>query len=223
MLLTVMLPAFAAAGKAADDKVHFNIEKVENGPDALRAGKTVDTDAGQLVPKGNVRVSIVLSDKATLENGFASKGAFIGMSWGGLYTFRFAETHPECVACIYADAPVCDLAFELERRATSFTDVVRAYGKDTLEEMASHPLSPVNNHSRIAESRIPVLMLLGMADDVVRPESNGLLLAERLASKGLHVDLVKRDAWGHHPHGLDNPSRIVNFILRHTLNIQFGE
>ncbi|MBO4630338.1 MAG: alpha/beta hydrolase, partial [Lentisphaeria bacterium] len=45
------------------------------------------------------------------ERHFSAKGALIGMSLGGLYSFRFAAEHPECVACIYADAPVCDLAF----------------------------------------------------------------------------------------------------------------
>ncbi len=28
----------------------------------------------------------------------------------------------------------------------------------------------------------------------------------------------KRPSWGHHPHGLDNPLKIVRFVLQHTLN-----
>ena len=74
MLLTVMLPAFAATAKAADNKVRFNIEKVENGPEKLRAGRTAEAEAEQMQLKDSVRVSIVLSDKATLENGFSTKG-----------------------------------------------------------------------------------------------------------------------------------------------------
>lgn len=161
--------------------------------------------------------------KLLRKNGFAAKGAFIGMSWGGMYTFRYAETHPECVACIYADAPVCDLAFELEHGTNDFSDVPYAYGRQSLQDMVNHRLSPVNNHERIAEYRLPVFMLLGMSDETVNPATNGLLLAKRLAAKGHEIQLVKRNAWGHHPHGLDNPAQIVNFILRHTLNVKFTE
>ena len=74
MLLTVMLPAFAASGKAADNKVHLGFEKVENGPDALHAGEAVKTGLSQALPVGDVRVSIVLDGQATLEKGFSTAG-----------------------------------------------------------------------------------------------------------------------------------------------------
>ena len=73
MLLTVMLPAFAAGSKAAGNKVRLSFEKVENGPDALHAGKAVKNGLSQALPVGNVRVSIVLDEKSTLESGFSSK------------------------------------------------------------------------------------------------------------------------------------------------------
>ena len=77
MLLTVMVPAFAAVGdKAAGSKkstLHLNFEKVENGPDALHAGKPVKSGMTQAQPVGNVRVSIVLNGKSTLEKGFSAK------------------------------------------------------------------------------------------------------------------------------------------------------
>ena len=40
---------------------------------------------------------------------FASRAALEGMSRGGLMVFNWALAHPERVACIYADAPVCDI------------------------------------------------------------------------------------------------------------------
>ena len=73
MLLTVMLPAFAATGKAADNKVRFNFEKVENGPDLLRGAKPAQL-AEEALPKGDVRVSIVLNEKSTIDNGYATAG-----------------------------------------------------------------------------------------------------------------------------------------------------
>ena len=73
MLLTVMLPAFAA-GKTADGKVRFNFEKVENGSDVLQTGRSVGLQGEQMVPKGNVRVSIVLDEEGTIESGYSTAG-----------------------------------------------------------------------------------------------------------------------------------------------------
>lgn len=41
----------------------------------------------------------------TEKHGFSKKPAFIGMSRGGEYAYTWATTHPDQVACIYADNP----------------------------------------------------------------------------------------------------------------------
>ena len=40
---------------------------------------------------------------------FARKPALIGLSRGGLYCYAWAVMHPEKAACIFGDAPVCDV------------------------------------------------------------------------------------------------------------------
>ena len=47
---------------------------------------------------------VELTDK----HGLAKKAALVGLSRGGLYCYNWAAANPEQVACIYADAPVCD-------------------------------------------------------------------------------------------------------------------
>jgi hypothetical protein len=44
----------------------------------------------------------------THEKGLSSKPAFVGMSRGGEYEYRWATTHPDAVSCIYADNPAVD-------------------------------------------------------------------------------------------------------------------
>lgn len=149
--------------------------------------------------------------------GFAAKGAFIGMSLGGLYSFRYAQKYPETVACIYADAPVCDLNYRMESKRPDAGVVAKAYGVK-VDELDNYPLSPVNNYLPIVKNGIPLLLILGLADTVVPAERNGLLLAERWEQAGGSVEVIKRPSWGHHPHGLDNPLKIVRFVLQHTLN-----
>ena len=45
----------------------------------------------------------------TESHGFSKKVALEGMSRGGLIVYNWAKVNPEKVACIYADAPVCDI------------------------------------------------------------------------------------------------------------------
>ncbi len=51
--------------------------------------------------------------------GFNSKAALIGMSYGGLFSLRWAEEYPETVGAVYLDAPVTDLGFCCDRDATN--------------------------------------------------------------------------------------------------------
>lgn len=153
---------------------------------------------------------------------FAAKGALIGMSLGGLYSFRFAAEHPECISCIYADAPVCDLAYSMENndRSGRLAGVMSAYQVQSPQNLVDHPLSPVNNYLPIVNAGIPVLMILGLDDNVVNHKTNGSLLAERYTAAGGNINVIGRPSWGHHPHGLDDPDPIVRFILRGNFKIK---
>ena len=151
--------------------------------------------------------------------GFASKAALIGMSLGGLYSFRYGSEYPETVACIYADAPVASLSYRAENGRQDLVEILRAYGVEgNPAGLLNHPLSPVNNYMPMVKAGIPLLMIVGLDDLSVKAETNGLLLAERWRAAGGEVEVVKRSFWGHHPHGLQDPAKIVRFILRHTLN-----
>ena len=152
--------------------------------------------------------------------GFARKSALIGMSLGGLYSFRYAATYPETVACIYADAPACDLGYRVRIGRADASEISQAYGcGDDIQAMLDHPLSPVNNYMPIVKANIPLLLLLGLDDNVLPVQQNGGLLAERWKEAGGIIEVISRPSWGHHPHGLDNPlGKIVRFILQYTFN-----
>ena len=151
---------------------------------------------------------------------FAPKGALIGMSLGGLYSFRYAATYPETVACIYADAPVADLGYRNRINRADATEISQAYGEgDNTQAMENHPLAPINNFMPIVKAGIPLLLLLGLDDTVLDVKEHGGLLAEKWKNAGGEIEVISRPSWGHHPHGLDKPlSKIVRFILLHTLN-----
>ena len=76
--------------------------------------------------------------------------------------------------------------------------------------MELDPRLPVNLTEKLA--KIPVLLIYGADDLVVPPADNCELFAERFRKHGGSIQIVKRPSWGHHPHGLDDPAQIVEFM-----------
>jgi pimeloyl-ACP methyl ester carboxylesterase len=75
----------------------------------------------------------------------------------------------------------------------------------------------VGNIAPLAEHNVPILHVYGDADEVVPWEENTGVVAERYKALGGSVELISKPGVGHHPHGLDAPSPIVDFIMQHTL------
>ena len=100
------------------------------------------------------------------EKGFAAKAALMGLSRGGICAYRFAMEYPERVAVIYGDAPVCDLA---KYPKHVIKEVYAAYGCETSEDIAASGLNPIDNLDRLVKCHIPIIHVIGCADEVVDP------------------------------------------------------
>lgn len=100
------------------------------------------------------------------ELGLAPKACLIGMSWGGFFSTRYAAAYPENVKAIYLDAPL--LNFD-----GRFKDI--GPWESSLPKSGSwtdDPRMPVNKAAAIAAAGIPILILYGKDDKVVKPELN---------------------------------------------------
>ena len=155
---------------------------------------------------------------------FHKKAALIGLSYGGLFSFRWAAEHPETVGAIYADAPLCRFDFDPEGAivppslAGFFHEAAVKHAaayNTTVEKLAQHPLAPINNMKHIAEERIPILAVRSGQDQSVIPEFNIDLVEAALKKAGGDMEILRRDLYGHHPHGLDDPQYLVDFILQY--------
>ncbi len=166
-------------------------------------------------------------DELTGKHGFAKKVALIGLSRGGLYCFNWAAKHPDRVACIYADAPVCDFKSwpggrpkQLGKGVGSeaeWTKMLTAYGFQSDAEAIAYQGNPVDTLRSLAAAKIPLLHVYGDADMVVPWEENTGLIAERYRKLGGSITLIPKPGIGHHPHGLEDPAPIVDFIEKNTL------
>jgi sialidase-1 len=144
-----------------------------------------------------------------------------GFSRGGLYIYNWGSENPGKVACIYADAPVCDMLSwpgGKGKGAGSPADWqlhMKAYGL-TEETAKDFRGMPIYNCTKLAESKVPVLHVCGAVDDVVPVAENTYVLEKAYKAAGGDIQIIMKEGIGHHPHSLKDPSPIVRFILMHT-------
>ena len=157
----------------------------------------------------------------TEEHGFARKVALEGMSRGGLIIYNWAARNPDKVACIYADALVCDIRSwpggkgKGTGNPPEWEACLKAYGI-TEEEAASFKGNPIDHLEPLAKARIPLLHVCGGADVDVPVDENTAILAERYRALGGDITVIIKEGCAHHPHSLVDPKPIVDFILKHT-------
>ena len=151
-----------------------------------------------------VREKYALSDKVTLE----------GFSRGGLYALNWAIANPEKVACIYLDAPVCDVfSWPGRKQAKLWQDLLQNW-EMTDAEMDTFSYNPIDNLKPLAAAGIPILAVCGDSDQVVPYQENMEVVRTRYRALGAPVEIILKPGCDHHPHSLENPEPIVDFILR---------
>lgn len=154
--------------------------------------------------------------------GLARKAALIGISRGGLYAYNWAARNPDKVACIYGDAPVCDFKSwpggkgRGKGSPADWVALIKDYGFAGEAEALAYTHNPVDELGRLASAGIPLLHVVGDADDVVPVAENTAVVEQRYRVLGGKMIVIHKDGVGHHPHGLDDPTPVVDFILKHS-------
>lgn len=151
--------------------------------------------------------------------GFAEKAVMEGMSRGGMYVYNWLLKYPERVAAVYADAPVLDPTSWPGGKGTGkgsasdwqlFKDM---YGLTEAEALA-YTSSPLERAEEVAETGIPLMHVVGDADDIVPVAENSGAFEQRIKAAGGSIVMVHKPNVGHHPHSLPNPQAIIDFVLR---------
>lgn len=154
------------------------------------------------------------------KNGLSKKAALEGMSRGGVYVYNWALANPDKVACIYADAPVLDLrSWPGGKRNAGgrepWEDFKKDYNLTEDQALAFHD-SPLDHAEKIAKLGFPMLHVVGDADDVVPIAENTTPFEQRILAAGGTITVIHKPGVNHHPHSLQNPTPITNFILAST-------
>jgi len=150
-----------------------------------------------------------------------------GMSRGGLIVYNWASQNTDKVFCIYADAPVCDIKswpgglYNGQGSALDWTNCLNAYNLDEVSVLAFEGI-PLFTCVNVAEAGIPAVHVCGDSDKVVPYEENTKLLAENFRNAGGEIDIILKPGIGHHPHSLEDPTPLVDFILESIQNMETG-
>lgn len=160
--------------------------------------------------------------KRMVKAGFNKKVALEGMSRGGLIVYNWAAQNPEKVACIYADAPVMDFKswpMGQGKSAGSTMDtkqLLNAYGFKNEAEALNWKKNPIDCAPTMAKAGIPILHVVGDADQVVSVAENTAIFEQRMEELHAPITIIHKPGVDHHPHSLNNPEPIVQFILKAT-------
>lgn len=158
----------------------------------------------------------------TTRYGLSKKPSLVGLSRGGLYCYNWAAANPDKVSCIYADAPVCDFKSwpggqgQGKGDPKNWERVMKLWGFQDEAEALAAKVNPVDNLAALAKNGVPLLHVYGDADEVVPWQENTGIMAERYKALGGLITLIVKPGVGHHPHGLEDSTPIVDFILKNT-------
>lgn len=145
----------------------------------------------------------------------------VGMSCGGLIAIKFAAKYPELVECLYLDAPVlnymsCPCGFGVGRSLSENQDeILNALGLKSISQLLGYREMPLDKLGDLVKNRIPVALVAGDSDVVVPYCENGTELQQAYEKAGLPLIVRIKPGCDHHPHGLEDPAEIVDFLLKH--------
>lgn len=160
----------------------------------------------------------------TTEKQFAEKVVLEGVSRGGLYVYGWAKRNPSKVACIYAEAPVCDIKSwpggkgKSEGDSRQWENLLIQYNI-TEQEALEYKDNPIDNLEELASFKVPIIHSIGLNDSIVPPEENTFILVNnyiRLGGIATVIPMTKgeQQLQGHH-FPIEEPERIVNKIINY--------
>ena len=157
-----------------------------------------------------------------IKRGFSKRAVLIGISRGGLYAHRYASEHPENVSVIYGDAAVLDMKSwpggkgKGKGSPGDWKAMKESYGFQNESDAIAYDGNPIDQLAPLAKQKIALVYVVGDADDVVPYEENTSLVETRYKELGGKVEVYHKPGVGHHPHGLEDPKPVVEFIIRHS-------
>lgn len=177
---------------------------------------TIDTFKYRMNEEG-LAISKAYRDFLVHVLGFRPTACLIGMSWGGFFSTRFAARYPNDVAAIYYDCPLMTFDKFMDKPAEEVRKAIAGWTENMPAKWSDDPRMPVNMAKAVARAGIPVYLLYGGCDRVVPPEMNCEVFVPRFKAAGGEITVMRRDLYGHHPHGVEVDDVTLAEFFKKTL------
>ena len=143
----------------------------------------------------------------------------VGMSCGGMIACKLAAKYPELVSALYLDAPVmnllscpADIGIAKSGLLQEFIDATGI----TLSELTYYREHPIDKMPLLLKNNIPIMLVYGDSDNVVPYHENGAILEKYYRENGGMIEAIGKANCGHHPHGLEDNTPIIEFVERYS-------
>lgn len=156
-------------------------------------------------------------DELVTEFDLFPKADLFGFSRGGLYSVNYTAKYPQDVSTLYLDAPVLDIFSWPGGKGKGIGSpndwkmCMDWYGlsEQTCETFSDRALDKI---PVLLKHHIPVMLVAGDQDEVVPYEENGAYLEKQYREKDGNLKCIIKKGVGHHPHSLEDPHEITEFI-----------
>ena len=86
----------------------------------------------------------------------------------------------------------------------------------TISDLLSYLNHPMDNIIDLYKYKIPIILVCGEVDTVVPYTENVAVLKRLYEENNGIIQTILKPNCNHHPHGLEDPTPIVNFIQRYS-------
>ncbi len=213
----------ATVNRATELTVLADLKLADRGFHVVIAGPAIPLGH----PDGNQRMDLIYKE-LTEKHGLARKPALMGLSREGLSVYRWASANPEKVACIYIDNGVCDFkswpggklvadnASKGDGDAKQWQLTLQTYGFKSDAEALAYRGNPIDILEPLAKAKVPLLHVCGAVDTTVPYAENSEIVKTRYEQMGGKIQVILKPSLGHHPHGMEDPTPILDFIQQHA-------
>ncbi len=169
----------------------------------------------------SVELMKIFHDEMVSRFGLSKTTVPFGFSRGGLYAVNYAAAYPKDVEALYIDAPVLDIRSWPgglgigDGSPFEFKDCLDVYGLNETS-VRQYKENPLDKAEALAKAGIPVALVAGDADTTVPYTENGKLFDEKYRRAGGKILTIVKPGCGHHPHSLEDPTPVVEFLLEAT-------
>ncbi len=150
--------------------------------------------------------------------GFDPKPVLLGLSRGGLYIYNWAAKNTDKVGAIYADNAVCDFKSwpggkgHGDGSPEDWVKLIHDYGFRNEAEALAFRGNPIDEVEPIIRAGIPLIHAAGTDDTTVPCDENTDVMEKRVLSLCGTIKIFRHPG-GHHPHGLEDPTPLIEYLL----------